>query len=166
MMMMYKKALQKEKEFWKLLYAEVVSIKVIELQKTEYVNISVILELLRKIFMGTGIDNRSLKYFSSLQICESLTITFSFQKRLGFKLATLPASMILLLKDRLESETEIWQVARLEAISVSNGQPSDTFPTLLGLVLTCWVAEVRERERAGSSSSEYCRTATDQSDNV
>ena len=78
---MYKKALQKEKEFWKLLYAEVVSIKVIELQKTEYVDISVILELLKKIFMGKGIDNRSSKYFSSLQICESLTITFSFQKR-------------------------------------------------------------------------------------
>ena len=78
---MYKKTLRKEKEFWKLRYAEVVSIKVIELQKTEYVDITVILELLRKIFMGTGIDNRSLKYFSSLQICESLTITFSFQKR-------------------------------------------------------------------------------------
>ena len=78
---MYKKTLRKEKEFWKLRYAEVVSIKVIELQKTELVGITVILELLRKIFMGTGIDNRSLKYFSSLQICESLTITFSFQKR-------------------------------------------------------------------------------------
>ena len=44
-------------------YAEVVSIKVIELQKTEYVDITVILELLRKIFMGKGIDNHFLKYF-------------------------------------------------------------------------------------------------------
>ena len=55
--------MQKEKEFWKLRYAEVVSIKVIELQKTEYVDITVILELLRKIFMGKGIDNHFFEIF-------------------------------------------------------------------------------------------------------
>ena len=147
-----KKDLQKEKEFWKLRYAEVVAIKVIELQKTELVGITVILELLRKIFTGKGIDNHFLKYFLLIaDMWKSNHYIFISKERLvlakttirklinpkrrvqlGFKLATLPASMILLLKDRLESETEIWQVARLEPISVSNGQPSDTFPTLLG----------------------------------
>ena len=63
MMMLYKKTLRKEKEFWKLRYAEVVSIKVIELQKTDNVDITVILKVLGKIFTGKGIHNHLLKYF-------------------------------------------------------------------------------------------------------